>query len=407
MKVVVFLGDGMADEPNAVFGGKTALDASNHPHMDALASRAALFGMVKTVPKSLPAGSDVANLSAMGYDPVRCYSGRSPLEAASMGIELNVGDVAYRCNMVTLSQADKLEDATMVDYSAGEISTQESHELIASLQGLVGESKMLAPGVSYRHCLVLRGAQTGANLTPPHDISGKPVRDYLPSGQNAALLMGLMEKAYAMLADHPVNKARRAAGQNDANAIWFWGEGTKPELPDFQASFGIPGGVISAVDLLKGIGKCAGMRVIDVQGATGNYHTNFRGKGEAAIAALQSGCDYVYIHVEAPDECGHQNQPDKKVYSIEQIDEQVVAPVMEYLENCGEDWAVLLMPDHPTPLALGTHTKTPVPFVLCRKSDANAHNIRYTEANAEATGVYVPAAHELLPYMVFQKTDIF
>ncbi|MCL2695572.1 MAG: cofactor-independent phosphoglycerate mutase [Clostridiales bacterium] len=396
MKIVVFLGDGMADEPNAVFNGKTALDVSQHPNMDALARRAGLFGLAKTVPEGMSAGSDVANLSVLGYNPALGYTGRSPLEAVSMGIDLEEDDVTYRCNFVTLSRADKLEETTMLDYSAGEISTAEAHELIASLQGIVGEGLSLVAGVSYRNCLVLPHAQTGAKLTPPHDITGKPVHDCLPSGQNGALLLDLMEKAYARLADHPVNQKRRALGQNEANAIWFWGEGTKPKLANFYETFGLRGAVISAVDLMKGIGKCIGLRVLEVEGATGTYHTNFKGKAEAAMAALQSGCDYVYIHVEAADECGHQNQPKEKVYSIEQIDAQIVGPVMDYLENSGDDWAVLLMPDHPTPLAKGTHTKDPVPFVLCRKGDAEARNVRYTETDAAATGLYIPAAHELL-----------
>ena len=404
MKVVVFLGDGMADEPNAVYGGKTALDASRHPHMDALARRAGLFGLAKTVPDPLSAGSDVANLSVLGYDPARCYTGRSALEAASMGIDLKEDDVTYRCNLVTLSPAGRLVDATMLDYSAGEISTDEAHALIDYLQDLMGEDMALVPGVSYRNCLVLAHGQTGARLTPPHDITGKPVCEHLPAGQNGVLLLEQMEMAYAVLPEHPVNQARRAAKRNEANAIWFWGEGTRPNLPDFTETFGLRGAVISAVDLMKGIGKCAGMRVIEVPGATGNYHTNFRGKAEAAIEALANGCDYVYIHVEAADECGHQNQPKEKVYSIEQIDGQIIGPMMDYLENCGEDWAVLLMPDHPTPLAKGTHTKTPVPFVLCRKSDAKTRNVRYTEADAADTGIYVPAAHNLLPFMIFQES---
>ncbi|NCB06381.1 MAG: cofactor-independent phosphoglycerate mutase, partial [Clostridia bacterium] len=319
MKLAVILGDGMADWPVDELGGKTPLDAANHPYMDKFAQDGA-FGLVKTVPDGMKPGSDTANLSVFGYDPKRYYSGRSPLEAASLGIDLAQTDVTYRCNLVTLSGESDIANTTMIDYSAGEISTEEARELILFLdQKLGGEGVRLYPGFSYRHCLVLNNAETGAELTPPHDFSGKPVSGKLPTGTNAALLMHWMKTAYALLNDHPVNRARVAAGKNPANAIWFWGEGRRPALTPFLEKTGLHGAVISAVDLIQGIGRCAGMEVVKVAGATGTFETNFAGKAAAAVDVLKRGADYVYVHIEAADECGHHGQLKEKIYSIEQI----------------------------------------------------------------------------------------
>ena len=402
MKYVVFLGDGMADVSVPELNGKTPLDAARHPAMDFLAQNGE-FGMVRTVPEGMKPGSDTANLAVFGYDPRVYYSGRSPLEAASIGIELAPEDVTYRCNLVTLSEAATIDEAAMLDYSAGEISSAEARELVDVINARFEDTALrLYPGVSYRQCFVMRGAAEGADLTPPHDISRQPVAGKLPKGQNAALLREMMEYAYAVLREHPVNRARVQAGKNPANAIWFWGEGRRPALKPFFDMRGVRGGVISAVDLIQGIGKCAGMRVIPVEGATGNYHTNFAGKGQAAIAALQTDCDFVYIHVEAPDECGHQCQIPEKVYAIEQIDEKIIRPVLDYLEETGEDYAVLLLPDHPTPVHLMTHTGDPVPYVIYRHigghaEEAGSHpEIRYTESAAAATGLFEPAGHRLL-----------
>jgi 2,3-bisphosphoglycerate-independent phosphoglycerate mutase len=396
MKYVVVLGDGMADWPLEELGGKTPLDVAKHPNMDRLAQLGA-FGLVKTVPDGMKPGSDTANLAVFGYDPQRYYSGRSPLEAASLGIPLVETDVTYRCNLVTLSETERTEDATMVDYSAGEITTKEARELITMLDGALStEGVRLYPGFSYRHCFVLNHAQDGAELTPPHDFTGKPVAGRLPKGTNAGLLLDWMEKARALLKEHPVNVKRRAEGKNPANAIWFWGEGRKPALTPFFEKTGLRGAVISAVDLIQGIGRCAGMDVIKVEGATGTYETNFSGKARAAIGALSGGADYVYIHVEAPDECGHHAQIREKVYSIEQIDEKILGPVWEHLESSGEEYAILALPDHPTPISIRTHSSDPVPFALYRKGDGGAKAVKYNESDAKATNVMINEGYTLI-----------
>ncbi len=399
MKFAVILGDGMADWAVEALGGKTPLEVANHPYMDKFAQDGE-FGLVKTVPDGMKPGSDTANLSVFGYDPKQYYSGRSPLEAASLGIDLAQTDVTYRCNLVTLSGEPDIDDTTMTDYSAGEISTEEARELILFLdQRLSSEGVRLYPGFSYRHCFVLNHAETGAELTPPHDFSGKPVAGRLPSGTNEALLMHWMKEAYALLKDHPINRARVAAKKNPANAIWFWGEGRKPALTPFLEKTGLKGAVISAVDLIQGIGHCAQMEIVKVEGATGTYETNFAGKAAAAIDVLSRGVDYVYLHIEAADECGHHGQVKEKIYSIEQIDAQVIKPVFAYLENCGEDYAILVLPDHPTPIQIRTHSAEPVPFALYRKGDHAGRSMRYTESEAKTTGIYEDAGYRLIDRM--------
>ena len=401
MKSIVFLGDGMADEPFAPLDGHTPLELAKHPNMDYMASHG-YFGLARTVPIGMPPGSDTANLSVFGYDPKIYYSGRSPLEAASIGIPLEREDVTYRCNLVTLSEADRLEDAVMLDYSSGEITTAESTELIAFLKPhLEAAGRELYAGISYRHCLVLRHADDGTDLTPPHDISGKPVRDHLPGGTNGELLLSLMKKAYALLRDHPINRDRVARGLNPAVCCWFWGEGRKPALTPFREKFGVErGAVISAVDLVQGIGVCAGLECIKIPTATGNYHTDFAAKGRAAIEAFRRGCEFVYVHVEAPDECGHHGETKEKIYSIEQIDEKIMGPVLEYLRSTGEKWSALVMPDHPTPLQKLTHTPTPVPFALLRSDDERPGEERFTEAAAAETGLFIDPACQLMGRLV-------
>ena len=401
MKTVVFLGDGMADEPFAGLDGKTPLELADHPNMDYMASHG-VYGITRTVPLGMPPGSDTANLSVFGYDPKIYYSGRSPLEAASMGIPLSLDDVTYRCNLVTLSEGGDLVDATMIDYSSGEISSEEAAELIDYLRPhLTGEGIELHAGISYRHCLVLRAAQDGTDLPPPHDIPGRPVRDYLPKGGNAALLREMMEKSRRLLADHPVNQKRRAAGLNPATCVWFWGEGRKPALTPFREKFGVErGAAISAVDLVQGIAVCAGLDVIRVKGATGNYTTDFAAKGAAAVEAFKNGAQFVYIHVEAPDECGHHGQAKEKIWSIEQIDGKIIAPVLEYLRSTGEPWSALVMPDHPTPLAVLTHTATPVPFAMLRYDYDRGGECRFNEAEAVAAGYVQAEACELMPLLL-------
>lgn len=401
MKYIVMLGDGMADFPIPELDNKTPLEAANIPNMDFLAKNG-MVGMAKTVPDGMAPGSDVANLSVMGYDPELCYTGRSPLEAVSIGIDLDDDDVTFRCNLVTLSDEQKYEDTSMVDYSAGEISTAEAREIVKTLDEAFRTDKIrLYAGTSYRHCLVVKGIKTGGKLTPPHDISGKPVKDSLPKGENAELLYSLMQRSRELLADHPVNKARIAAGKNPVTSCWFWGEGTKPAVTNFYDTYGIKGGVISAVDLIKGIGICAGHKVAAVDNVTGNWDTNFAGKADAALELLDSGCDYVYIHVEGPDECGHHGDIAHKISSIEAIDREILGKLMSTLDEKGEEYTVLLMPDHPTPISIMTHVSDPVPFVIYNNKKKLAPSANaYTENCARETGLYVEKACTLINKML-------
>lgn len=399
MKYVVFLGDGMADLPLPELNLKTPLGAAVHPAMDDIASRGTL-GLTVTIPEGMPKSSDVANLAVLGYDPAECYCGRSPFEALNMGVDLDEHDVTYRCNLVTLA-GGTLGSAVMADYSAGEISSECGAKLMDAMNERFASDRVrFYPGVSYRNCLVLKGARTGAELTPPHDISKQPVADRFPKGENSELLNEMIAYSFSTLSSEPVNRALRAEGRNEANAVWFWGEGTKPKLESFFNKYGVHGGMISAVDLLHGIGKCAGLRSIYVPNVTGNYHTDFMAKGRAAIEALSTDCDFVYIHVEAPDECGHHGEIKEKVWSIEQIDKHIVAPVMEYLENTGEDYAVLLMPDHPTPISLLTHTGDPVPFAIARRGDKKKTERRFTEADAKSTGYWINKGHDIMDMLM-------
>lgn len=399
MKYIVILGDGMADYPVKELGGKTPLQTANKPNIDKLA-RLGETGLVKTVPDGMKPGSDVANLAVMGYDPLTCYTGRSPLEALSMGVNLADDDIAVRCNLVTLSDEENYEDKIMLDYSGGEISTEEAALLIKSVQEHFGdELHEFIAGVSYRHCMVRHHSSTGTVYTPPHDISDKPIKGHLPGGRYGEEVLDMMKRSYEFLKDHPVNVKRIKEGKRPANSIWLWGEGTRPALENFKERWGLNGAVISAVDLVKGIGKGAGMRIIEVSGATGNYDTNFSGKAAAAVEALDSGMDYVYIHMEAPDECGHQGDVKHKIYSIEQIDEKVVKYISEALEKKGYDYSLLIMPDHPTPLCLKTHVSDPVPFVLYRKG-MKGSGVPYDEENAKMSGVYYKSGEELAKHFL-------
>lgn len=396
MKYVVILGDGMADYRQPFLDNKTPLMLANKPNIDRLAKHGEV-GLVRTVPCGMKPGSDVANLSVLGYDPHECYTGRSPLEAASIGIDLCDTDVTVRANLVTVTDESVYEDKTMVDYSAGEISTEEAKELIKFLKKQIdSEVYKLYAGISYRHCLVIDNGVLAGDFTPPHDITGKPVKEYLPKSEAGQKLLRLMEKSYQLLKDHPVNKARIKAGKRPANSLWFWGEGTKPELQSFNERFVLNGGIISAVDLLKGIGNLAKMRVIEVDGATGNYDTNFSGKAAACINALKDGLDYVYVHMEAPDECGHHGDAEHKIFSIEQIDSLVVKPIMEYLESCGQPFAVLVAPDHPTPLSIMTHCSDPVPYIIYRSDKEQVGVDSYDEENAENSKIFVDNGYELM-----------
>lgn len=394
MKYIVMLGDGMADDPMEALGGRTPLMAAKKPNIDRLAGMGSL-GMVRTVPDGFKPGSDVANLSAMGYNPVTCYTGRSPLEAVSIGIQMSDTDVAFRCNVVTLSEEPAYEDKTMVDYSAGEISTAEATELIKAVEEALGTAeRKFYPGISYRHCMIWHKGPCGLSLTPPHDISDRRIREYLPKDP---VILDLMKRSYEILKDHPINQARMEKGLNPANSIWLWGEGTKPGVTSFEEMHGVKASVISAVDLIKGIGLCAGMKVIEVEGATGNIDTNFEGKGQAALQTLLEGQDLVYIHVEAPDECGHHGDLEGKIRSIELIDEKIVGPLLAGLEAAGEDYSILVMPDHPTPIAVKTHVSNPVPFLLYRSTEPQASGISvYTEETAKSTGVFLEHGYELM-----------
>ncbi len=398
MKYVVMLGDGMADYPIKELNDRTPLEVAKKDTIDFIAKNG-VCGMVKTVPNGMKPGSDVANLSAMGYNPVSCYTGRSPLEAVSIGIDMKDDDVAFRCNLVTLSDEEDIRDRTMVDYSAGEISTEEAAELIKAVNEALSTDELeFFSGISYRHCLIWHGGKTDLNLTPPHDISDRKVTNYLPENK---LIFSLMEKSRDILKDHPINKKRIEKGLNPANSIWLWGEGTKPAIGNFEKMTGLKGAVISAVDLIKGIGICAGIEVIEVLGATGNVDTNFKGKGEAALSALKNGNDFVYIHVEAPDECGHRGEIENKIKSIELIDSEIVKPVMEGLKNMGEDFKIMVLPDHPTPISLKTHVSDPIPFAIYDSRNNKSSDIKaYSEKEISKSDLMFDEGYKLMSYFI-------
>lgn len=397
MKYLVVLYDGMADYSVEELGNKTPLEAAECPNMDRLAKEAEV-GTIKTVADGLKPGSDVANLSVLGYDPAGCYTGRSPLEAGSIGIDMKDTDVSLRCNLVTLSDEAEYSDKTILDYCADDISTEEAEKLVEYLaEKLNNDEFKFYSGVSYRHCLIWdNGTLDIGTLTPPHDITGKPIKEYIPSHQNAAKLYELMKKSYDLLKDHPVNLARTEKGLRPANSIWLWGEGVKANLEDFKNKFGLKASMISAVDLLKGIGKFAGMNVVNVEGATGYIDTNFDGKAQAAIDEFKNGQDFVYIHVEAPDECGHRHEIENKVKAIELIDRHILGPVSEYLGSTGEDFKILITPDHATPLSLKTHTNDPVPFMIYSSKEKRSGVDTFNEKTAEKTGLFIDKGHTIM-----------
>ena len=397
MKYIVILGDGMADYPVPYFDGKTILEVADKPTIDHMSKNGEL-GMCKTVQDGMKPGSDVANLSVMGYDTKKCYTGRSPLEAASIGVDMKDDDVTFRTNLVTLSDEADYEKKTMLDYSAGEITTEESTELIKAIANELDTDLIkFYPGISYRHLCVWNGGSTNVELTPPHDISDRCVGEYLPKGDGAEKLYEMMKRSEQILKNHPVNKKRAEKGLNTANSIWVWGEGTKPSVDNFYEKYGLKGAVISAVDLIKGIAKCAGMTSIDVPGATGNCETNWEGKAQAALDAILDGNDFVYLHMEAPDEMGHQGKPDKKKEAVEIIDSVVVKFLKDELEKRGIDYRMLIMPDHPTPITLKTHVSDPVPYVIYDSTKQNnASGLSYTEKNGESTGIYIEKGYTLM-----------
>lgn len=397
MKYLVVLCDGMADYPVEQLGGKTPLEYADTPNMDKLA-KTATVGLIKTVADGLKPGSDVANLSVLGYDPNECYTGRSPLEAGSIGIDMKETDVSFRANLVTLSDEPEYADKTILDYCADDISTADADVLVKFLaEKLDNEEFKLYSGVSYRHCLIWNNGTLDVGvLTPPHDITGKPIKEYVPVHKNAQKLYDLMKKSYELLKDHPLNLERIKNGLRPANSIWLWGEGVRANLVNFKEKFGVKASMISAVDLLKGIGKFSGMNVVEVEGATGYIDTNFEGKAQAAINEFKNGQDFVYIHVEAPDECGHRNEVENKPKAISIIDKIILGPVTEYLAETGEDFKVLVTPDHATPLSLKTHTNDPIPFFIYDSRVKKNGVDTFNENTAKETGLFIETGHTLM-----------
>lgn len=393
MKYIVILGDGMAGEPLAELGGKTTLEAANTPAMDALASMG-VMGLAKMVPDGMKPGSDVANLGVMGYDPMESYSGRSPLEALSLNIDMEPTDVVFRCNLVTVSEGEPYEEKTIIDHSSGEISSEDADILMDAVrEAFNSEQFQFYSGTSYRHITIWKQGEV-LEFEPPHDHLGEVIGEFLPK---EAVFRQMMEKSFEILNNHPLNVQRAAQGKNKANSLWFWGAGTKPSLSNFKEKTGLDGAMISAVDLLKGIAVGAGMSVVCVDGATGSLHTNYEGKANAAVKALlEDGKDFVYIHVEAPDEMGHQGSIKDKVQAIEYLDSRVIAPVKAAMDASGEDYRMLVLPDHPTPIRIRTHTSDPVPYVIYDSRRQRRGIARYSEAEASARENLTQQGYQLM-----------
>lgn len=392
----------MADRPIAELGDQTPLAYAETPTMDQLAAVSEI-GMVHTIPDGMKPGSDTANLSVLGYNPRIYYSGRSPLEALSIGVDMKDTDIALRCNLVTLSEEEEnYEDRTIIDHSSGEISTADAAVLLDAVrEGLENETYKFYVGTSYRHLLIWDRGEV-VELTQPHDVLGQTIGQYLPED---AVLREMMKKSYDILVNHPINEERKKKGLNPANSCWFWGAGTKPALSSFEEKTHLKGAMISAVDLLKGIAVGASMKVIEVEGANGGLNTNYEGKAQAAIDVLtKEGYDFAYIHVEAPDEMGHQGSVERKVKAIEYLDSRVIKPVKEGLEAAGEDFRMLVLPDHPTPICMRTHSSDSVPYLLYDSTDLQQHDWKYNEAEGESSGNYVACGHEIIDYLFGRKT---
>ncbi len=399
MKYVVLQGDGMADWPIEELDGKTPLQYAHTPHMDHMASEG-VFGLTQTIPYGYPPGSDVGTMSLLGYDPQKYHTGRSPIEAASMGVELASEDIAFRCNLVTYGNQSN-GGRTMADFSAGHISNEDADSLIQALQGeLTSDEFSFHSGVSYRHLLVWHDGREDMKTTPPHDITDRLLNGNLPDGEGSEVLRSLMTRSEEVFAEHPVNVKRRAAGVDPVSSIWLWGQGRRPKVPTIADRFGLTGAVISAVDLVRGIGVLAGLEVINVPGATGFLDTNYLGKAEYGLAALREK-DFLFLHVEAPDEAGHMGSAEKKVRALEDFDEKVVGTILRGLDT-HDEWTVLLMPDHATPVAIKTHSSDPVPFVEISSDTGSdsARGLGYNEISARETNILVPHAWELLEHVI-------
>ncbi|MEI8216878.1 MAG: cofactor-independent phosphoglycerate mutase [Eubacteriales bacterium] len=402
MKYLIVLLDGAADEKISSLGDKTPLEAASIENMDYMAQYGEI-GTVSTIPNGMSPGSDTANLSVLGYDPKIYHTGRSPLEAASMGIELTDTDLALRCNLVTLAGDGDYEKKIIIDHSAGDIASEEAKELIKSVEEAFGDNTLkFYPGVSYRHALIIKNGEIEEVLIPPHDILTREICEYLPKAGSIYRLREIMKESYDLLSSHPTNLERVKNGKNPGNSIWLWGQGKKPNLANFQDKYGVKGSVISAVDLIKGIGICAGMRAINVPTATGTIDTDYTAKAEAAKAAFMEGDDFVFIHVEAPDECSHQGDLEGKIKSIEYIDGKIVKPLLVFLKETEKEFRILVLPDHATPISLRTHTSSPVPFCLydSTKSRYNRSN-SFTE-KAGKLGEHFQNGYELTDYF-FRK----
>ncbi len=399
MKYIILQGDGMADMPLEELGYKTPLEVADKPNITRLLAYS-IMGVIHTIPEGLPPGSDVGNLSLLGYDPLKYYTGRAAIEAAAMGIEMDKDDVAYRCNLVTLSNDNPRK---MVDYSAGHISTEESHKLITTIEKKLGNDLVrFYPGVSYRHIMLWKKGSSTPETTPPHDISGEEIEKYLPRGENADFLIDLIKKSWEFLPDHPVNKERENRGENPANSIWLWGQGITPSIEPIKEKYGITGAMISAVDLLKGLARLMKMKVVDVPGATGYLDTNYAGKVEAALKSLEE-VDLVFVHIEAPDETGHQGRADLKIQAIEDFDKKIVGPIIEGMGK--SEYRLLITPDHPTPVKLKKHTSAPVPFILFDSRGIYFNELyhEYNETEALKTGVEIIPGYRILAYLIEQE----
>ncbi len=404
MKYFVLIPDGMADEKIELLENRTPMQAAKKPMMDTLAKKA-FVGTVSNVPTGMVPESDTANMAILSFDPTIYSKGRAPLEAVSMGLEMQPDETAYRCNLVTLSEEEDYDDKRILDHSADEITTEEADALIQTLQKHLGTpTRTFHTGISYRHCLIWKNGNDHYPFMRPHDILGQRIGDYLPKAENGgADFYDLMKQSYSLLNHHPINEARRARGLKPANSAWLWSPGKKPMLPNFQKKWGVKAAMISAVDLIKGIAICAGMTSVDVAGATGNLNTNYHGKATAAIHAFENGYDYVYVHVEAPDECGHRAEAENKVLAIEQIDQKILSPVYHYLQTCGEPFRILILPDHPTPVRLRTHTSLPVPFLIY-DSEVKLDGVDiFCEETAAEKKHIIANGYDLMPLLIKQR----